>query len=40
MLDPLVVTQKVRLKKDHTRDSKKTSHSGFFLLSPRLLNIR
>ena len=27
MLDPAVVTQKVTLKKDHTRDSKKGSHS-------------
>ena len=28
MLDTLVVTQKVRLKKDHARDSKEGSHSG------------
>ena len=28
MPDPLVVTQKVRLKKDHTQESKKGSHLG------------
>ena len=28
LLDPLVVTQKVRLKEDHTRDPKRGSQSG------------
>ena len=30
MFDPLVVTEKVRLKKDHNRGSKKRSHSRFW----------
>ena len=30
MIDPLVVTQNVRLKKDHTLESKIGSQSGVF----------